>query len=128
MKRSGGVTASAVIAIIGSVLSLLVGGLVIVAAVMMSSTPNLPTPEGQPALPIAPATILLVESILFIGLGALGIACAVGLLRLKNWARICFIIFAGLLCFVSVMGTIGFFVAMLVIPQTIPPAQNVSLD
>lgn len=126
MKRSGGVTASAVIAIIGSVLSILAGGLAIVAAVMMRFTPNLPTPEGQPALPIAPAAMLLVESILFIGLGALGIASAVGLLRLKNWARICFIVFGGLLCFVSVMGAIGFFVAMLVMPQTIPPEQNVS--
>jgi len=84
MKRSGGITASAVLAIIGSVFTILLGGFAILGALLMRTMPNLPT---TPAQPVPPVAFLLAESILFLGFGVWGIASAVGLLRLKNWAR-----------------------------------------
>ena len=119
MNRSGGVTASAVIAIIGSVFAILFGGFAILAALMMRIAPNLPAP------PLSPATLLFAESIVHLGFGAWGIASAVGLLRLKNWARICFLVYAGLLCFFSAMGVLGLSMAMILMPQMMPPQQNV---
>ncbi len=122
MKRSGGVTASAVIAIIGSVFTILLGGFAILGALLMRTMPNLPT---TPAQPVPPVAFLLAESVLFLGFGVWGIASAVGLLRLKNWARICFLEYAGLLCVFSAVGALVLLVAMLVIPQIAPPQPNV---
>jgi len=124
MKRSGGVTASAVIAIIGSVLTVLFGGFAILSALVMRTMPNLSTPPGQPALPIPPAAILFGESLLFVGFGAWGIASAVGLLKLKNWARICFLVFAGLLCAFSAIGALSLFAVLLIFPRIAPPQAN----
>src|SRR3970040_2318066 len=103
MKRSGGITASAVIAIIGSVFTILLGGSPILGALLMRTMPNLPT---TPAQPVPPVAFLLAESILFLGFGVWGIASAVGLLRLENRARVPFLVFAGLLCLVSAFGAL----------------------
>jgi len=123
MKRSGGVTASAVIAIIGSVFTILLGGFAILGALLMRTMPNLPT---TPAQPVPPVAFLLAESILFLGFGIWGIASAVGLLRLKNWARVSLLVFAGLLCFFSVCCVLVFLL-LLVAPLSLPmpPQQNV---
>ena len=121
MKRSGGITASAVLAIIGSVFTILLGGFAILGALLMRTMPNLPTTAAQPVPPVA---FLLAESILFLGFGVWGIASAVGLLRLKNWARVSFLVFAGLLCLVSAFGAL-FMLLFLVVGLPMPPQQNV---
>ena len=121
MKRSGGVTASAVMAIIGSVFTILIGGFAILGALLMRTMPNLPT---TPAQPVPPAAFLLAESVLFLGFGVWGMASAVGLLRLKNWARVSLLVFAGLLAFFSAIGAL-FMLLILVVGLPMPPQQNV---
>ena len=121
MKRSGGVTASAVLAIIGSVFTILIGGFAILGALLMRTMPNLPT---TPAQPVPPVAFLLAESVLFLSFGVWGLASAVGLLRLKNWARVSFLVFAGLLCLVSAFGAL-FMLLFLVVGLPLPPQQNV---
>src|SRR5262245_36176240 len=93
MNRSGGITASAVIAIIGSALSILFGAFVVVIGMAMRTRP-IPVAAGPP---VAIGAVLIVEAVLFFGFGAWGIMSAVGLLRLRNWARISILIYAGLL-------------------------------
>jgi len=123
MKRSGGVTASAVIAIIGSALSILLGCIMILGAATVSFSP--PPSSIQPNPPVSPVTILLVESIFLIGFGVLGIVSSVALLRLRNWARTSFIVFGGLLCLISAVGAIVMVAAMFLVPEitneNIPP-------
>lgn len=111
MKRSPGVTAAAVVAILGSALSLLMAVLVLLSVVLVGS---LPASRGGPALTGA----ALVAPILFyIALGAWGIATALGLFRLRPWSRISILIFSGLLICGCLLTTI----VMLVIPIPIPP-------
>jgi hypothetical protein len=90
MNRSTGVTATAVLAIVGSAFCILFSLLVIAAAFLIPSDPPQP-PFFKFALPFTAA--------LFIGGSALGIATAIGLLRLRRWARISLLVFSGLLVF-----------------------------
>ncbi|MCI0628028.1 MAG: hypothetical protein L0387_41310 [Acidobacteria bacterium] len=123
MKRSSGITASAVIAILGSVFTILLGGFAVLSAMVMRAMPNLSTPPGQPAPPVPVGAILIAESIFFLGFGAWGIASAVGLLRLKDWARVCFLVYAGLLTVFSIFGAL-FMLLFLVVGLPMPPQQH----
>ena len=124
MKRSAGINASAVIGIIGSIVSILLGGLMVIAAVRTRFTP-LPSALDQPVPLAAPALMLAIISIVYFGFGAWGIVSAVGLLRLKNWARICFAVFGGILALFSLFGAFGMLMTMFVLPPNIPPGSNV---
>src|SRR5262245_21933133 len=106
MKRAGGVTASGVISIVGSLLTILLGiGLILMTVTIRSN----PLPSGA-APPVDVTKILVIESIALLGLGVFGIVCGISLLMLKNWARISFLVFSGLLGSFSVMGLFGTFV------------------
>jgi len=124
MNRSAGVTASAVIGIIGSLISLLFGGLIVLSAVMTRVHP-LPVAPGAPVSPIDPALMLAVMSVFYFGFGVWGIVSAIGLLRLRKWARICFVVFGAILAFFSVCGAFGMVIAMFITPRTLPPGNNV---
>src|SRR5271155_10056 len=102
MKRSAGVTASAIIALLGSAVFLILGvfGLIGTAAA--------PIPETQPHYM---KQFMWIMMGLWFGAAGWGIASAVGLLQLKGWARNSILIFSGLLLLVSVPG-------LLVIPFT----------
>lgn len=100
MNRSTGVTVSVVIAILGSLLSLVFGGLLILT--VATATADQPLPDLQPAPPVSVPVILLFEGIGAIGIGMIGLAFAIGLFKLHNWARIGFIVFASILCFFAV--------------------------
>jgi nitrate reductase NapE component len=67
-------------------------------------------------------------AIVYAGFGVWGIASAIGLWRLRNWARICFAVFGGLLCVSSLCGAFGFIVAMFVLPQAMPPGNTVPTE
>ncbi|TMG78903.1 MAG: hypothetical protein E6H78_20895 [Betaproteobacteria bacterium] len=87
MRRPVGVTASAIVAIIGSLMTLLFAGVMLLTLVMPESQPQPPTP-GYTGVAIGVA-------IVFALLAATGIWTAIGLFRLQSWARTSMIVFAG---------------------------------
>jgi hypothetical protein len=94
MSRPAAVTASGVIAIVGSLVALAFGGL---ALASLFITP----PAGSPANP--PVAVLSGVA-LFLVLGAMGIWTSVGLFRLRPWARTAILIFAGFLAATCLFG------------------------
>jgi hypothetical protein len=125
MKRPFGITISAVIAIVGSAFSVLLGLLMVVSAIMTRNTPMPPPSPDQPVPPIAPAIMVAFISMFYAGSGVWGAVSAIGLLRLRNWARICFAVFGGILCLLSGFGLLGSLAAMWFLPQTLPAGNNV---
>jgi hypothetical protein len=119
MRLSAGGIASAIIAIGGGIVSLLFGGIMIFA-LFATRVP----PPGQPAPPIPMGLILGVMIGLYWGFGIWGIVSAIGLLRLRNWARICFAVYGGILAAFSLCGVFGMAMAAMVPQPTLPP--NVS--
>src|SRR5712692_6032921 len=120
MQRSAGVTAIAVVAIIGGALTCLFALFAAFAAVMMQHMPQLP--DKAPAA--VPTAVLGVEAAVFLGIGAWTIASAIGLLRLKNWARISTLILGGLLAGFAFFGLLGA-VMITVMPMPAPPGKEV---
>ena len=111
MKRTTGITASAVIAIIGSVGTILLGALVVLASIFVRSTlQQNPTP-GLP--PEAAAMNMSSAAVVYVGFGVWGIVSAIGVLRLRNWARICFAVFGGILAVFSLLVILGI---LLIVP------------
>lgn len=93
MRRSLGVTLSAILSLIGSVLTL---GLGIVAGLAMFIAP-LPSAGNSPFPPGVLRAILFFVVLLYVLPATLGIFTSIGLFRLKNWARISIIVFSVLL-------------------------------
>jgi hypothetical protein len=93
MKRPAAVTASAVVAIVGSLLLLMMAGLALVA----SYGPLPPTP-GTPAV-VDPARLIRAGALALGAFAVLGLTTATGLLRLRPWARISTLVFAGVMAF-----------------------------
>jgi hypothetical protein len=116
-KPSAGIIASAVIAILGSVASIAFGALM-AASGLVAGTSAAP---GPPAQPLPSAAVIAIMASLYLAFGAWGVVSAVGLLGRKNWARICFLIFGGLLAFLSFSATAGSLIAAVALPGTIPP-------
>jgi hypothetical protein len=121
VKRSAVITVSAIVAILGSIASILFGVLMILTSVVRPASP-LP---NEPVSPIPPVVALSIMATFYCAFGAWGIASAVALLRLKNWARLCFVIFAGLLAFFSLCTVAGSAIAAFVMPATTPLSENV---
>jgi len=120
MRASKGVIVSAVIAIIGSLVSILLGVTMIftMRAALVASTEH-----PAPAVPIG--LIVGILAGFYAGFGVWGLVSAIGLLRLRNWARICFAVFGGILAVFSLFGEFGIVMGLLVTPRTQPPP-NVS--
>src|SRR5271163_389237 len=95
MKRSAGVTACSIIALLGSALVLLLGVFGLLGMAVS------PAPEAQAHY--MKYFMWFVVAFWF-GAAGWGIASAVGLLQLKGGARISVLIFSGLLVFVSIPG------------------------
>jgi hypothetical protein len=112
MRRPVGVTASAIVAFLGSTLALVTAPL-IVGAVFLEQ------PQASQAPP-PPAAILILSGLMCVILGGLGIWTAVDLFRLKSWARTSILIFAGFL------GASSLFTALMFMVVPMPP--NVSGD
>lgn len=95
MHRSTGVPASAVLVIVGSALTLLCAAMMLFGSAFES--------KSNPAAnaPVDLGTILTVEAVVVFGFGGWGLASGIGLLYLKQWARISLLIYAGILVFVS---------------------------
>jgi hypothetical protein len=107
MNRSVGVTVIAVLALLGSGLTLLMG---ILMAVVMAVAP-VPTQPEFPASPAFLKVMLLAASLVYVLPAVWGILTGIGLLRLKNWARISIIVFSVLL---TLMGGFTALTALLI--------------
>jgi len=97
MKRSVGVTVIAVLSLVGSLLTLLMGILMAVALAVMPATP----PAEFPVPPMFLKAMLLVVVLIYLMAAAWGIATSIGLLNLRNWARLSIIVFSVLLILMS---------------------------
>jgi MFS family permease len=123
IKRFTGITVSAVVAILGSIVSILLGFLMVIGWVAMRTAPPA---ASQPVPPIPPVATLAVLAMVYCAFGAWGIASAVGLLLRRNWARLCFVIFGGLLAFFSFCVAAGSLLVAFAVPATTPLPDNVS--
>jgi uncharacterized membrane protein (DUF2068 family) len=100
MNRSGGVTFSAVLFFIAGGFQLLTGLFFGVVFLIGASTSF--SDYGDMAHFIR--AFIIAIAVFMIALGCLAIATGMGLLRLRNWARISTIVFAALILFVSLPG------------------------
>lgn len=112
VNRSAGVTASAVLLFIGSALNILCCGLMVLGLAVL---PN----ERRPA---PAASMLVFVAIFYLATAAWGIASGVGLLNLKEWARISTLIIGALLAFFCLVSLL--FALIIPLPQdpSVPPA------
>src|ERR1035441_6384091 len=95
MKRPVGVVLTAVVQVLGSLLVLIASVLMLFIPVLMRGTPR-PTPPSP-----METQILYGAAAVYGFFAVLGFLTAIGVFRLKNWARYSTLIFAG---FVVVMG------------------------
>jgi len=100
MARSGGVTFSAVVVLIGSSLTILFGALMVLAILW---TPNAKLAAN---LPIPIGYVVTAEAIVFFGFGGWGIASGVGLIKLRSWTRVSMMIYSAILLFFTVIPAI----------------------
>ena len=105
MSRPVGITASAITAILGSIVALLM-------AVLVVASKFIEPPQAQPP---NSAQFALAGAVMFAVLGGIGIWTSVGLFRLRSWARTSMLVFAG---FLAVMSALSLLMAMAV---PIPP-------
>jgi hypothetical protein len=103
MKRSAGVTVIAILSLIGSAFALLMGVLIALSGLLASAS----NPSEFPGSPVFLKAMLVVIALFYALLAAWGIATAIGLFRLKKWARISIIIFSSLLSLMSACGLVG---------------------
>lgn len=109
MKRSGGVTAAAIVLFLGSGLLILIMGL----SVLPLELP--PLGQSNPAAQLS----TVVFGIGLYGLfAAWGIVTAVGILRLRNWARISILVMAGFSASCILFAAAALMVVIPMMPQT----------
>ena len=102
-ERSTGITVSAVMAFAGSALCIALVGLNVMTAVTMRVQRPLPPVPDQPVAPGKPEVMLGIMAVFYLGFAIWGIVSGVGLLRLRNWARLCFAVFGSILSFGSLL-------------------------
>lgn len=100
MKRSGGVTAAAVVALLGSACF----GLLCIAKLFGT----LLIPRHGPSNQALPEGGLIMALVTNLGFAAWGLATGIGLIRLKPWSRISTLVIAGLLAIFTGFGAVAF--------------------
>jgi len=98
MSRPVGVTASAVVAVLGSILAL------VFAAGAVASL-FIETPQPRPP---NTASFVVMGALMFVAFACIGLWTSVGLFRLRPWARTSILVFAGLLAAGSLFGLLIF--------------------
>jgi hypothetical protein len=96
MKRSAGITITAVIDFVGSAFLFFCAAISLVAVALQSIIPASANSSGI-AMPPMVKYVQIFSFFVLLALVACGVATGVGLLRLREWARISQMIFAGLL-------------------------------
>jgi uncharacterized membrane protein YuzA (DUF378 family) len=115
MRRSAGITISAVIIFVGSAFTLLCAALMTMMAVL---GPRI-NPRQQV---VEPMGFLMGITLLYLGLTAWGTATGVGLLMRREWARISLLIFGVFLLFGFVF--MGIFAFWIPFPTSVPNDRN----
>jgi hypothetical protein len=110
MNRPAGVVVTAVLQTLGSLSSILIAVLFVVLPRIV------PKNASQPELPGA---LYIGMGIFYLLLGVVGLATAVGVFKLKQWARYSTLIFAGILGALCLLVAVGF----AFLPLTSPPSQ-----
>jgi hypothetical protein len=110
MSRPVAVTASAVVAILGSIFTLLMAALSVASLFIATAQPR----------PHNSAQIVIAGALLFVAFAGLGIWTSVGLFRLRSWARTSVLIFAGFLAAVSIFS--------LLVTMAVPMPGDMSAD
>ena len=112
MSRPVGVTASAIVAILGSIFTLLFAVMGIASLFIATAQPQ---PPSSPQFVIAGAAM-------FTAFAVFGIWTSVGILRLRSWARTSILVFAGFLAASSILGLL----ATMAVPT--PPAMSAGTE
>lgn len=112
MSRPLSVTISAVLVLLGSLLTLLMAALMGLAMSMA-----LPGAAAQPPFM---RQMMVSMAALFVGLGIWGIATAVGLFRMKRWARASMLLFSGGLVFFAACSFLPLFFMPFFAPPDVP--------
>lgn len=118
MKRSAGVTVIAILSLLGSGFTFAMGIVVVAVAFIAPASAS----NQFPGSPNFFKALLLVSSLIYFVPAVWGIVTGIGLLRLRNWARISIIVFSVLL--ILMVGFSG--LVTLVAP--FPPPQNNAVD
>jgi hypothetical protein len=119
MTRSAGVTANAVIALLGSVLALAMGALMLFGMVFALQSAPVEPSKDFPLPAVYLKAFMMVIPLVYVLPAIWGICTGIGLLRLKNWARISIIVFGGLLAAFGLFGAFGALIVSLVkLPNT----------
>ena len=112
MKRSLAVTIAATLSLLGSLGWLLLSLLALAGGLLANSA----VPKQQ-----AGGTMLALASLPLVALAGLGIATSIGLFRLKRWARLSILFFAGVLAVYGLITSITFLVVTIPAPPTQDP-------
>src|SRR5262245_13707496 len=107
VTRPGGVTAAAVIALIGSIGAAASGVMMLLAGVAMNQPEVVEAMARQPATPFSPLAMMVVMAVMSLAFAAWGCASAVAVLRLKRWGRTSFLVFGGILAALGVLNAVG---------------------
>jgi len=105
MSRPVGVTASAVVAILGSVFTLVFASMAVASLFIQAAQPQPPNT----------ASFVVASALMFVVFACIGFWTSVGLLRLRPWARTAILVFAGFLA----AGSIFTLLTTMIIPM--PP-------
>jgi hypothetical protein len=106
MSRPLGVTASAIVAILGSIFAVLLAGLSVASLFIGTTRPQPPNS----------AQSVIVGAAMFAAFAGIGIWTSFGLFRLRPWARTSILVFAGFLAACSI------FILLMAMVVPLPPA------
>ena len=87
MSRPVGITASAIVAILGSIFALLMAVMMVASLFIQTTQPHPPNS----------AQFVIASAALFVATAGIGIWTSVGLFRLRSWARTSILVFGGFL-------------------------------
>jgi hypothetical protein len=120
MKRSAGVTITSVIDFVGCAFTLFTAGMSVFALAIQSIIP--PNRPGAPPIEIPPMLHYMQIAIvlIFVLAAAWGVVTGVGLLKLREWARISQLLFAGLIALIGVSSALLILTLQLPVPATDP--------
>ena len=123
MKRSIGVTVIAVLSLLGSVLTLLMG--VLMGWVMFRAP--VASPDQYPGSPAFFKAMLFAGVLIYVVPAIWGICTSIGLFRLRDWARISIIAFAVLLILTGGFGILMSLVIPLPTPSHLPSDRSIEV-
>ncbi|MGD0860753.1 MAG: hypothetical protein ABR912_15745 [Terracidiphilus sp.] len=121
MKRPFGVTFSAILLLLGSLLQLLMAFLMALSGALSGKIPSsgLPGAPAPPPMPNWMPAVMYVLCAFFVALAAWGILTSVGLFRLRRWARYSVLIIGGGLALIGLVSLLSTLM-MLAVPPPMP--------